>query len=116
MTDQVEKPEVMAQAIELYLGQVVSITPGARRLLERASVTLKACARSETRSNSWIPVGERLPEPETMVTVWVGSYYQGKGGHDQAMLMSGEWRNMRYSQRLRVTHWMPLPAAPEPKP
>ena len=63
----------------------------------------------------WIPVGERLPERGALVCVWCSSYYQGKGGLDQAMLGvgDGEWRNLRFRQSLDVTHWMPLPQPPE---
>lgn len=58
----------------------------------------------------WIPVEERLPEPDTDVLARratgmdVECYHRESGGY---------WSWDEYSGKWRVTHWMPLPEGPE---
>ena len=66
----------------------------------------------------WIPVTERLPEPETDVIAFVGGYIEilsysyDRRGNLAFMYMddSGRWH-----ERIRpsVTHWQPLPQPPK---
>jgi hypothetical protein len=60
----------------------------------------------------WIPVTERLPEEEAFVLIFVGLSLE-------SAVVSAFWdtksfweHNWRWSPT-EVTHWMPLPAAPD---
>lgn len=64
----------------------------------------------------WIPVAERMPGPETDVLI-VCRYQNGAPFVVQAiykngkmLTMNGEWN---WIDICDVTHWMPLPEAPE---
>ena len=68
-----------------------------------------------TRTNGWIPVGERLPEEEQEVLVWNGGGQCLKPwqGHVLCEYRNGEWRESQESDLYPgITHWMPLPAPP----
>jgi hypothetical protein len=56
----------------------------------------------------WIPVTERLPMTTADVLVSV----QGQPERFVAWLERGRWACSVTNNRLRVTHWMPLPAPP----
>lgn len=61
------------------------------------------------RADGWIPVSERLPEEYTMVLVWEGDYAF------RAEHAEGKWyeaTNEPISEHVNITHWMPLPPAP----
>jgi hypothetical protein len=62
---------------------------------------------ADYRKQEWISVDERLPEPNTWVTV-----YNPKGEYtriDTDEIVGGNWvRNCG-----KVTHWMPLPKPPK---
>ncbi|HCU0461155.1 TPA: DUF551 domain-containing protein [Klebsiella pneumoniae] len=69
-----------------------------------------------TVPGKWIPVSERMPEAEGHYLVWANaSRIDGYCDHLAiATYQGGEWSN---EFNWLVTHWMPLPAAPqEPKP
>lgn len=67
----------------------------------------------------WIPVSERLPEPEKMVLLtvsgkfknisFVDAYELGEFDTDEGWILEmwPEWKDPE------VTHWMPLPELPE---
>jgi len=67
----------------------------------------------------WIPVSERLPEPEKMVLLivsgkiknisFVDAYDLGEFDTDEGWILEmwPEWKDHK------VTHWMPLPELPE---
>lgn len=61
---------------------------------------------------SWIPVSERMPEAEGHYLVWANaSRIDGYCDHlAMATYQGGEWSN---EFNWLVTHWMPLPAAPQ---
>lgn len=57
----------------------------------------------------WISVKDRLPEPHTDVLIW-GHYGAFIGWYSHTRQM---WRSDDYGEIRDVTHWMPLPDAPE---
>ena len=59
--------------------------------------------------SEWIPVEERLPEPD----VWVLGIYSH--GEYEVMYWSGiyHWGAGDSHGRIAPTHWMPLPDPPE---
>lgn len=58
----------------------------------------------------WIPVSERLPEREDFVLV----FSEPMRGSEAEIQRAKGW--MCHNQRTDITHWMPLPAAPESAP
>lgn len=80
----------------------------------------------EVQQMRWIPVKERLPEPNTGDGYWVAK--KGPRGNtmmklaqysDYGMAMSIDavtditWRDWDFSKITDVTHWMPLPKPPK---
>ena len=61
---------------------------------------------NSTGSDGWIPVSERLPDEFTAVLVYD---VDGTHGHVYTLKVYAEF----FSKFKSVTHWMPLPAAPE---
>lgn len=83
-------------------------------------------APEEVQQMRWIPVEERLPEPNTGDGYWVAK--KGPRGNtmmklaqysDYGMAMSIDavtditWRDWDFTKITDVTHWMPLPKAPK---
>ncbi|MBV8042525.1 DUF551 domain-containing protein, partial [Pluralibacter sp.] len=76
------------------------------------------CCRSPVSPDGWIPVSERMPEPNIFVLVsngvWVGLGFQSDAEHLEE---DERWQDEHYEfiDRLHfpVTHWMPLPATPQ---
>ncbi|HBW6359948.1 TPA: DUF551 domain-containing protein [Klebsiella pneumoniae] len=66
----------------------------------------------DTVADRWIPVSERMPEAEGHYLVWANaSRIDGYCDHLAiATYQGGEWSN---EFNWLVTHWMPLPAAPQ---
>ena len=56
----------------------------------------------------WIPVSERLPEKNGSYLVYV------YGEVTEMEYWHGKWHRLRDDYTKAVTHWMPLPPAPEP--
>ena len=82
--------------------------------------------KEEAQQMRWIPVEERLPEPNTGDGYWVAK--KGPRGNtmmklaqysDYGMAMSIDavtditWRDWDFSKITDVTHWMPLPKLPK---
>jgi len=59
------------------------------------------------QSAGWVPVAERLPSHYDYVLIWCDDGTAEAGVHAIDCRINGEWS--RYSH---VTHWMPLPDAP----
>ena len=83
-------------------------------------------APEEVKQMRWIPVEERLPEPNTGDGYWVAK--KGPRGNtmmklaqysDYGMAMSIDavtditWRDWDFTKITDVTHWLPLPKAPK---
>lgn len=83
-------------------------------------------APEEIQQMRWIPVEERLPEPNTGGGYWVAK--KGPRGNtmmklaqysDYGMAMSVDavtditWRDWDFTKITDVTHWMPLPSLPK---
>jgi hypothetical protein len=67
-------------------------------------------------SGEWIPVTERLPEPDVDVLVFMPKQSDIQGGVYIARLSSMEFLKGTFSTHFgfgfEVTHWTPLPAPP----
>jgi hypothetical protein len=69
------------------------------------------------RSAKWIPVSERLPDPDVQVLVWhrrdsnafefIGLDFTSSYGDPE----NGCWFHTERGDK--ITHWMPLPSPPE---
>lgn len=59
------------------------------------------------QSKGWIPVSERLPDEGDHVLVYDGV------GMEVSWIRGREWKKLRHIYSEDVTHWMPLPAAPQ---
>jgi len=71
-------------------------------------------ARSEIERSLWVPVSERLPEGDAdVLTIDRDGKVHGKPAHS---VRTDSTFAMRAGNKPFYTHWMPLPAAPEPKP
>ena len=87
MNDLISRKALIAEYDRVHIGP----PGGARKLMEDAPAV-----------QQWIPVTERLPEPDEIVMVW-----------------SSKTRDMNTISRLdcfeedEATHWMPLPEPPE---
>ena len=83
-------------------------------------------APEEVQQMRWIPVEERLPEPNTGDGYWVAK--KGPRGNtvmklaqysDYGMAMSIDavtditWRDWDFTKITDVTHWLPLPKPPK---
>jgi hypothetical protein len=112
-----DKPVLSREAIMLRRHQAqMSIdfvdehSPGPRAIaMLKQDVALCDIALSALDRQGWISVEERLPEDHEVVIVHGGIAYQRKG---EWMTLTGE----RYPGRpiqWQVTHWMPLPPAPQ---
>lgn len=68
----------------------------------------------EAEANPWIPVSERLPEPnfEYMTYLYSGNRRICYLRKDH-VLCQAVWIHLPTNQKARVTHWMPLPDPPK---
>jgi len=89
-------------------------------LLERVScdgcrhnfkaLSLAFLAGVEHARPRWIPVGERLPEPDELV--W--TFSSDKKSSYGKMIRNGYWEVLRDGMEwLEVTHWLPFPQEPK---
>ena len=106
--------------------------PTEAKLIADAATTLEQLRaendrlKEEVQQMRWIPVEERLPEPNTGDGYWVAK--KGPRGNtmmklaqysDYGMAMSIDavtditWRDWDFSKITDVTHWMPLPKPPK---
>lgn len=107
---------LLANEIDGYLGAVVSITPGARRLLERAAPALRAPSETKLDIPPWIMTADRLPPHGENVLFlthagsWLGWLDADNGDGKQ-------WRDHFEDElictTLDVLCWMPVPKQPE---
>lgn len=115
----------------IYNGEFVEVNShGVYLLLEEAIAALEHLQAENERLKAqvprWIPVEERLPEPNTGDDYWVAK--KGPRGNtimklaqysDYGMAMSIDastdvtWRDWDFTKITDVTHWMPLPEPPK---
>ena len=67
---------------------------------------------SHEKGGEWISVDERLPEQCIPVLVYKNSNSEAYGNMETAYFEKGRWRG---SCGEFITHWMPLPKAPQMK-
>ncbi len=82
--------------------------PVTDKMLEAGRAALAA-----PQQGGWIPVSERLPEPETDMLVY--GYKYSSMYHTVAGLFDDEWlsQETEYTIGFEVTHWQPLPPPPK---
>lgn len=107
--------QMALDAADLIEKQAVEI----RELRNSLAVFGQANAALRDKVPEWIPVSERLPEPEKMVLLivsgkiknisFVDAYELGEFDTDEGWILEmwPEWKDYK------VTHWMPLPELPE---
>ena len=102
------------------LNQLLSTRFARRHSRPARPFTVEDClriVREQPPLRLWIPVEERLPRPETEVLCafeggQVCSLWQDWAlSQDEDPFLYGE--DPSFSRSRRVTHWMPLPQAPE---
>lgn len=86
-------------------------------LLWDGEARLHSAQAAQPAQDGWIPVGERLPKPYEEVMVWP---IPSNNSRTADINTIGTWRYGEYELNFgwtenvcEVTHWMPLPAAPE---
>lgn len=82
---------------------------GSRRMYEIATEALEEHERNE--QPRWIPVTERLPEPDTNVLVRSGSFVSVWSLREDDVYWEDEYSY--FHDMCEVTHWMPLPKPPD---
>lgn len=99
-------PDEMLAAME----EVLRISDRDHVAWHRAREGIAACRAAMLQgaepAQGWIPCSERMPEAHQPCLVWVKEegIYTDWGGSDE---------NFANYHRSDVTHWMPLPAAPQ---
>lgn len=114
--DRIEKQDVEIKALRGAAGSLKAALEDAQKSIE---VFGQANAALRDKVPEWIPVSERLPEPEKMVLLivsgkiknisFVDAYDLGEFDTDEGWILEmwPEWKDHK------VTHWMPLPELPE---
>ncbi|MEA4652315.1 DUF551 domain-containing protein [Klebsiella pneumoniae] len=115
------KEELLLLRNQLKMGHRISFAEA--MLLQRAiDILLNKAGSPPEIPDAWIPVSERMPESNKFVLVsngvWVG---QGLYDDSEHLESDEHWQDehREFINVLHhpVTHWMPLPAAPQkPKP
>ena len=114
--DQIEKQDAEIKALR---GAAESLKAALKDAQKSIEVFGQANAALREKVPEWIPVSERLPEPEKMVLLivsgkiknisFVDAYDLGEFDTDEGWILEmwPEWKDHK------VTHWMPLPELPE---
>lgn len=69
--------------------------------------------RDDALEHRWIPVAEKMPEDGTSVTVWMPEYVGEEVETADVRRGAFDLRDGSRLSRRSVTHWRPLPSAPE---
>jgi hypothetical protein len=80
-----------------------------------AGATRSFATQSE-RVPQWISVNDRLPDESVRVLAWYADWPVRSDHPLLASCTRGQWWDVRRGAFMPgVTHWMPLPAAPQPE-
>lgn len=91
------------------LRRCASCVETAALLIEEQEVALAAA-----RDPRWIPVTERLPKPFESVLLYMPNEAPLPTVHEGYVDREGDWHRLSvFGAACRVTHWMPMPSAPE---
>ncbi|MEB6481818.1 DUF551 domain-containing protein [Klebsiella quasipneumoniae] len=107
------KEELLLLRNQLKMGHRISFAEA--MLLQRAiDILVNKAGNSPAQSDccpaqnqGWISVSERLPDEGDHVLVSDGV------GMEVSWIRGREWKKLRHIYSEDVTHWMPLPAAPQ---
>jgi len=109
-----DKPDMAYGYDGAYKWHTEDIGRDAAGLIEQQAKELDALREA----GRWIPVGEGLPEPHVRVLIYKSTKTPGRKIHFGYYGYCGPnqagWKD-QYGNYANVTHWMPLPAAPEQK-
>ncbi|HBY9758602.1 TPA: DUF551 domain-containing protein [Klebsiella pneumoniae] len=110
MTD--ESGEAIAMQANCCGGIALDIYDAMIAAAPHDTPALNSLQSVDSVTGGWIPVSERMPEAEGHYLVWANaSRIDGYCDHLAiATYQGGEWSN---EFNWLVTHWMPLPAAPQ---
>lgn len=103
-------------ALATRLAAAVVERDDARREAENYRKVAKLCTvgheqaiqRAEQAESQWVPVSERLPDGEGHYLGWDAGHGSGTVSYED-----GKWTDCFGYQDAPITHWMPLPPAPE---
>lgn len=89
------------------IGQLCKIPPG--DMVEIVEMAMRKAGNSPVTPDGWVPVSERMPEPYEYVLVTDGF----DGCEVMRVNTDGYWGPAKSLYPGSITHWMPLPAAPQ---
>lgn len=73
----------------------------------------QAAALAAARDPRWIRAKERLPKPFESVLLYTPDEAPLPTVHEGYIDNEGDWHRLTIFDASRVTHWMPMPSAPE---
>ncbi|EBP0970592.1 DUF551 domain-containing protein [Salmonella enterica] len=83
--------------------------------LENHRAAMLQAGNSPVTPDTWIPVSERMPSDKEFVWCWgyVSGWTESDGFEAYYDATRNKWWTIDDETVRKVTHWMPLPAAPQ---